>query len=132
MNAAADHATSRKSLSRAVVLGALAAGCAGVVAAVTISPSAEADTNDPTTQAMAEYIVEYGPKFVCSAIDGVPTLDGVSTVVTAVAGDGWTSSQAVRIVQVSVDFYCAGHDQLLLSYLSASTPPPLPEILTAT
>ncbi len=119
-------------MPRAALLGALAACCAGVIAAVMISPSAEADAQDPTTQAMAEYIVEYGPTFICSAIDGVPTLDGVSTVLAGVAGDGWTSIQAVRIVQVSVDFYCAEHDQLLLSYLSASTPLPLPEILTAT
>ncbi len=63
-------------MPRAAVLGALVECGAGVVASVTIAPSAKACADDPTTQAMAEYIVEYGLAFVCSAIDGVPTVDG--------------------------------------------------------
>lgn len=107
---------------RLSAIGALMLCGAGLAAMVATSPRADAeptDPTDPTTHAMAEYIVDHGPDVVCLALDAAPTLNGVADVAARVANDGWTQVQAGRIIEVSVNFYCPGHEVLLHSFLAA-------------
>jgi hypothetical protein len=103
---------------RLSAIGPLMLCGAGLVAMVASSPRAEAEPIDSTTHAMAEYIVQNGPDVVCLALDAVPSLNGVADVGARVANDGWTPVQTGRIIEVSVNFYCPGHEALLHSFLA--------------
>ncbi|AMT70487.1 DUF732 domain-containing protein [Mycobacteroides immunogenum] len=66
-----------------------------------------------------DYVASYGG-LVCKQLDATPTLSGVTRVGALVAGEGFSSYDAGRILRLSVDTFCPRHSDLLQRYVAAA------------
>lgn len=89
-----------------------AVGAAIVATAVMCSPPAHADD-------VSDYAASYGG-LVCKQLDATPTLPGVIRVGVLVAGEGFSSYDAGRILRLSVNTFCPRHADLLQRYVAAA------------
>lgn len=90
-------------LLAAVVVALIAGAC---------SPPAHADE-------ASDYADSYGG-LVCKQLDANPTLPGVTRVGVLVAGEGFSSYDAGRILRLSVNTFCPRHTDLLQRYIAAA------------
>ena len=89
----------------------LLAAAAGAVIAGACSPPAHADD-------ASDYAASYGG-LVRKQLDATPTLPGVTRVGVLVAGEGFSSYDAGRILRLSVNTFCPRHTDLLQRYVAA-------------
>ena len=80
------------------------------IAGLFFTPVARADS---LSSAETAYVQTYGPGDICPALDGDHTIDGVITVTAAAMSYGFTATEAVSIVNTSVDTYCRRNWPLL-------------------
>ncbi|MDO3335115.1 DUF732 domain-containing protein [Mycobacteroides abscessus] len=99
----------RSTISR---VGRTALAAATTSAVVMCSPPAHADD-------ASDYAASYGG-LVCKQLDATPTLPGVSRVGVLVAGEGFSSYDAGRILRLSVNTFCPRHTDLLQRYIAAA------------
>lgn len=85
---------------------------ATVSVAAMCSPPAHADD-------ASDYVASYGG-LVCKQLDVTPTLPGVTRVGVLVAGEGFSSYGAGRILRLSVNTFCPRHTDLLQRYIAAA------------
>lgn len=90
----------------------LLAAAAGAVIAAACSPPAHADD-------ASDYAASFGG-LVCKQLDATPTLPGVTRVGVLVAGEGFSSYDAGRILRLSVNTFCPRHTDLLQRYIAAA------------
>ncbi|WP_131833274.1 DUF732 domain-containing protein [Mycobacteroides abscessus] len=76
------------------------------------SPPAHADD-------VSDWTASYGG-LVCKQLDATPTLPGVTRVGVLVAGEGFSSYDAGRILRLSVNTFCPRHTDLLQRYVAAA------------
>lgn len=68
---------------------------------------------------VSDYAASYGG-LVCKQLDATPTLPGVTRVGVLVAGEGFSSYDAGRILRLSVNTFCPRHTDLLQRYVAAA------------
>lgn len=93
-------------------VGRAAAATVAISVVVMCSPPAHADE-------VGDWAANYGG-LVCKQLDTTPTLPGVTRVGVLVAGEGFSSYDAGRILRLSVNTFCPRHTDLLQRYVAAA------------